>query len=754
MTLGRWHHAIRWLLPLLVLAAGYFTAFAVFAATSGGGAAPVSPGPVEDQGSPLPDGASEAMPFDTAPDHDHEHDLAPNQQAMGMGQDGEHVELDVRYGYEAEDPPLPPAWDEQTLELLGTLPVQDGGRVKPLSTYARFLLLRLNGNLQFEDPFAGEDGGMLARLRGGGNRLEPIEWLTNSLFFPETARHYRHFLVEDSDLLNAIGLGEAERDRRARYSYAELEPARSRLISIARQIQEKPSDQWSSLERQLIHLASNIFEYEAILNYFNFGRTHFSIEDSGGLQHVFEDAPNRYSAIIEKTPSAAFLFDMLQEEDEETNAERREEETDAVIRLLHEVDLAAQNATALALLPPVGILSDHREWLTPGDMVLLSLQAPQPAAEQLELLAALESLPRLREEPEPFKEQLRAFHANVSEAAADRGEYAKIPSEHQYYDFNLLGRSQVLYILSFLLVAGLWLRPFNRPLNVASWVMVSLPTLLLIAAITWRSILRARPPASSLYETMLFVTATAVVVALVVEYLNRQKIALSAGAFLGALGMFVANRYEAQEGADTMPALVAVLDTNFWLATHVTTIVIGYAAVLLAAAMAHVYLFGKLFGFKRDDNSFYRGITRMVYGAICFGLFFSLLGTVLGGIWANESWGRFWGWDPKENGALMIVLWGLFMLHARLGEYLKDFGINMASIVGAMIVVFAWWGVNLLGVGLHSYGFTTGIFGALLTFYLIETGVLMAGGVAWLREKGILVFPAKGAQPGTPTAGE
>ena len=659
---------------------------------------------------------------------------------------GEHVELDLIHALDAEDAPLPPEWNDETLELLGTLPVQDGGRIKPLSTYARFLLLRLNGNLRFEDSAGEEGGGILARLRGGGNRLEPIEWLANSLFFPETARHYRHFLVEDSDLLNAIGLGGAERDRRDRYSYAELEPGRSRLISLARQIQEKPSGQWSNLERQLLHLASNIFEYEATLNYFNFGRTHFSIEASGGLQLVFEEEPNRYSAVIEKTPSVAFLFEMLQEEDEDTDTERREAEMSAVMHLLHELDLAAQNATALALLPPVGILSEHREWLTPGDMVMLSLQAPHPATEQIELLAALESLPRLREEPDAFEEQLRAFHASVTEAAEARGEYARIPSEHSYYAFNLLGRSQVLYILSFLLVAALWLRPLNRPLNVASWVMVSLPTLLLIAAITWRSIIRARPPATTLYETILFVTASAVVVALIVEYLNRQKIALSGGAFLGALGMFLAGRYEAQEGADTMPALQAVLDTNFWLATHVTTIVIGYGALLLAAAIAHIYLFGKLFGLKPGDKAFYRSITRMVYGAICFGLLFTLAGTVLGGIWANESWGRFWGWDPKENGALMIVLWCLFMVHARLGGYLRDFGINIASIVGAMIVVFAWWGVNLLGVGLHSYGFTTGIFGALLTFYLIETGVLMAGGVAWLKERGILVFPARDAQ--------
>ena len=87
------------------------------------------------------------------------------------------------------------------------------------------------------------------------------------------------------------------------------------------------------------------------------------------------------------------------------------------------------------------------------------------------------------------------------------------------------------------------------------------------------------------------------------------------------------------------------------------------------------------------------------------------MGTVLGGIWANDSWGRFWGWDPKENGAMLIVLWCLIILHARMGGYLKEWGLHIASVLGAIVVAFSWWGVNLLGTGLHSYGFTDGIGG-------------------------------------------
>jgi ABC-type transport system involved in cytochrome c biogenesis permease subunit len=177
---------------------------------------------------------------------------------------------------------------------------------------------------------------------------------------------------------------------------------------------------------------------------------------------------------------------------------------------------------------------------------------------------------------------------------------------------------------------------------------------------------------------------------------------------------------------------VAVLDTNFWLSTHVTTITMGYSAGLLASAFSHVYVIGRLVRGGKPRGEFFKSLIRMTYGVICFGLIFSVVGTILGGVWANESWGRFWGWDPKENGALMIVLWELFILHARMGGYIRDLGIAMAAIFGGMIVAFSWWGVNLLGIGLHSYGFTSGVMRTLMIFYIVELGVLGAGAfVAW-----------------------
>ncbi len=178
-----------------------------------------------------------------------------------------------------------------------------------------------------------------------------------------------------------------------------------------------------------------------------------------------------------------------------------------------------------------------------------------------------------------------------------------------------------------------------------------------------------------------------------------------------------------------MPAVVAVLDTNFWLATHVTTIVVGYGAGLFASALGHVYVVARITGMKRKSLEYFTDLSRIIYGVLAFCLVFTLIGTVLGGVWAAQSWGRFWGWDPKENGALMIVLWALAVLHARRGGYIRRDGLALSAIVLGMIVVFAWWGVNALGVGLHRYGFTSGIWQTLAVLWFTEI-ILLAAGLA------------------------
>ena len=360
--------------------------------------------------------------------------------------------------------------------------------------------------------------------------------------------------------------------------------------------------------------------------------------------------------------------------------------------------------------------------------MLASFDADMDVSAQVELLAAWERLEANKGDRSAFDAELAQLHDSLVGQATARGEYKHIPLEVKLHRWNPFGNSLALYLFGFLLLAGSWLAPRSRALRTGVWCSVGLATLLLIGGIVLRSIIRERPPIVTLYDTILFVTACVVVVSLIMEWMTRQRIGIGVATVLGVCGMFLAGRYELKEVAsagDTMASVVAVLDTNYYLAIHVTTIAMGYSGGLLAAGIAHVWIIGKLLGIRRGDTAFYKSITRMTYGVICFCLLFSIFGTIMGGVWANDSWGRFWGWDPKENGALLICIWQLLTLHARMGGFIKDRGLAVMAVLGGVVVTISWWGVNLLNVGLHSYGFTSGVAQLLLGLWCIEGVVVL-----------------------------
>jgi ABC-type transport system involved in cytochrome c biogenesis permease subunit len=181
---------------------------------------------------------------------------------------------------------------------------------------------------------------------------------------------------------------------------------------------------------------------------------------------------------------------------------------------------------------------------------------------------------------------------------------------------------------------------------------------------------------------------------------------------------------------DTLEMMQAVLDNNFWLATHVIVITIGYSAMFVAGALGIIFILMGLF--KKDfDRHQARRIGGMTYGIVCFAALFSLVGTILGGIWADQSWGRFWGWDPKENGALLIVLWTAVILHARWGGIARERDIAAMAVVGNIVTSWSWFGTNMLGVGLHSYGFMDEAFWALTGFVLSQVFIIIAAYLPW-----------------------
>jgi ABC-type transport system involved in cytochrome c biogenesis permease subunit len=177
---------------------------------------------------------------------------------------------------------------------------------------------------------------------------------------------------------------------------------------------------------------------------------------------------------------------------------------------------------------------------------------------------------------------------------------------------------------------------------------------------------------------------------------------------------------------DTMEMMRAVLDTNFWLATHVVVVTLGYASTFVAGFLAVIYIVRGLFT-KTLDEATGKSLARMIYGIVCFATLFSFVGTVLGGIWADQSWGRFWGWDPKENGALIIVLWNALILHLRWGGMIRERGLVVCAIGGNIVTSWSWFGVNMLGIGLHSYGFTDAAFKWLMMFVISQLGLIVLG---------------------------
>ena len=228
------------------------------------------------------------------------------------------------------------------------------------------------------------------------------------------------------------------------------------------------------------------------------------------------------------------------------------------------------------------------------------------------------------------------------------GEWTKIPSEVSFYQAQFLYRSLQILILGFILATFCWMFPHNVWLRRALWGSAIIGLLLLCAAIGWRMYLRSRPPVSTLYETTVFNAAAVLAMALLGELIIRRLLAISFGVLVAAFLIFLAFSYERSDGQDTMPELVAVLDTNFWLATHVTTVLVGYSAGLLAGALAHAWVFAQLLPGRLRGGDTLGVLQKLMYGTICFGLLFSLIGTILGGIWANDSWGRFWAGIRKK----------------------------------------------------------------------------------------------------------
>ncbi len=631
-------------------------------------------------------------------------------------------------------------WPQAVVDLASNLPMQEGGRVMPLDTFAGYTLLKVNHRRSFRTA--------------DDRKLSPVEWLLDVLLLPDLARGYECFAVDNDEVLDAIGARHEGKKKRDRYSYdllvgkdydkaaekageggaarviASAAARRSLLDSLAARYRKIEARDQEAVEAGIVDLSDSVDAFERLVFLLEFGRASLDVGDAPALAVLFGGEKRvSLSHVLAKAGELRQIAGAEGGADPHGGPPRGADEPatpdqKAARDLRRRAMALLEGAGGLALVPPRVPTSEDGVWFRPRDILGAALDGVSLPRDYAVAAGHLFALAESGGDPAEVEAHLRAFHDESVRLARSRGEYDKVPLEVFLNRLDPFGRAVLLYLLGFLVVAVTWLTP-NRWVRFGGWGLLLAALLLHVTGIVIRCVLRDRPPIGNLYDTFLFISALGAGACLVMEWINGKGIALACAPVVGGLVLFLANQFEALKGEDTMRPLQAVLDTNFWLATHVTTISIGYSGGLLAAILAHFTVLGRVFGVGSDG--FYRTVFRMTYGMLCFGLLFSVVGTILGGIWANDSWGRFWGWDPKENGALLICLSQLAILHARMGGYLKPFGFAMANIFAGCVVVFSWQGVNLLGIGLHAYGFSGGLMKSLLITAYAEGAVLAAG---------------------------
>jgi ABC-type transport system involved in cytochrome c biogenesis permease subunit len=496
-----------------------------------------------------------------------------------------------------------------------------------------------------------------------GRTVRADEWLLDVLFRPDVADAQPIFVINDPDVLGLIGLKQTS-DRY--FPFTALGPHLAEIERQAQAAQPIDAKQRTRFQGAVLNL------YERINLYYR-------------LQNTIQ------------IPTGASLAAEI--------AARRDPKAAQDLQTLSEL------AVFRPLPPAGGGKSDG--WRSVGE----ALQAADldPGLEPLARLAAAYD----GQELDAFSAAAADFHDVLTARQPEALQKARNESLFNRAEPFYLG--MVIYLLALLALFASWLwKP--AVLQPTAFALLLCGALIHTLGLVARIVLQGRPPVTNLYSSAVFVGWSAVVVGIILERIYRRGFGTAVAAAAGFSSLIIAHHL-AGDG-DTMEMMRAVLDSNIWLATHVVTITIGYSGTFLAGALAIAYVVRRHLA-PRLDPATTKTLVSMTYGVICFALFFSFVGTVLGGIWADQSWGRFWGWDPKENGALLIVLWNAIILHARWGGYAREKGLMAMAIFGNVITSLSWFGVNMLGVGLHSYGFMNSAFWALAAF--IGTQLLLIG---------------------------
>lgn len=541
------------------------------------------------------------------------------------------------------------------------LPALEGGRIKPLDSLARNSLLAIRGKSTWQDE--------------QGRRRPAIEWLAQTLLAPELAARAPVFRIDHPDL---VGLLDRRNEEQKYFSLAEIAPHWDELAALVSRVNPEPELR-TSFEAALVKLGHALDLYSGLT---------LAAQPPPGL---WQDALGEYAA-LEAILSRAAAPGMGQEADLAPQA----------VALMHNryAQLALQSN--VSLLPPAEDQPDTPDnWRNMGASLLgtLSTGRIDPV---LQGYAELSQAYR-GQDWDAFNAHIHVLAQRIEArhpAPAVRVAFEALFNRLQPFVLGMTG-----YVLVFLAVCFSflgWTRELQRG---AFWLLLA--TLIVHTfGLAARVYIQALPPVTNLYSSAVFVGWFSVLLAVLLESIFRIGLGSMVGAIVGFVTLVIAQNLG--DSGDTMEMMRAVLDSNFWLTTHVLTVTMGYSATFLAGALAVAHIAGTLLKMNPATG---RALERMTYGIVCFGLLFSFVGTVLGGIWADQSWGRFWGWDPKETWALITWIVYTGYLHTRMVLGWRGKLSAIASLAGFACVLITWFGVSYLpglAGGLHSYASPAG----------------------------------------------
>jgi len=625
------------------------------------------------------------------------------------------------FGVEIVAVMLPKKDGEFHAREFGRLPVLVGGRIQPFDSVARNSLLQIRSTGDVPVEYVTNRLGRVETFPGWKfwhhpRKLRSSEWLLEVFFKPAVADTRPIFLVHHPELISELKLGEKgiENSGLRYYTFEELAPVLGEIAMQGRKASEVEDARRTTYQKQVIKLANAVMLYQRLKN---------SIEPEG--THNFVELLKEYQAAL---PAGLLAFRAQQAGQKADDAALQR-----FARIAQKFDAVASFAYPLTI-PPLNPEADRNGWVNVGTSLLGSIQTGEinPVVNFYARMAT------------------GYAHGNATDFNAALSEYrswlqpgftrevGKGRAEFYFNQIKLFLHATIIYIIAFVLACGALLTfgvspNLSESLRRSAFWLIALAFVVHTFALIFRMVLEGRPPVTNLYSSAIFIGWGACALGLVLERVYKVGLGSAVAALAGFITLLIAHNLAL--GGDTMEMMRAVLDTNFWLATHVVVVTLGYASTFVAGALAMAYVILGLFtpilsakvGRAGSDYGLGKALAKMVYAIVCFAALFSFTGTVLGGIWADQSWGRFWGWDPKENGALLIVIWNVLILHARWGGLVKERGLMLLAIFGNIVTAWSWFGVNMLGIGLHSYGFMDAAFKWLMLFNASQVMLILLG---------------------------